>query len=58
MGQTIQTLVDETQTPGQFEIHWDGSSNFGDKAENGIYHFLIQMNENRSIFSRIVFQGH
>jgi len=46
MGQNIKRLVDETQTPGNYSIKWDGTDDSGKTVGSGIYFYLINLNNN------------
>ena len=49
LGQKVETLVDETQSPGQYKVKWDAG-----KFSTGIYFYKIQV-ENKLISIYYVF---
>ncbi len=42
LGQVVRTLVDEPQTPGYYQVRWDGRDNAGRELASGIYIYRIQ----------------
>lgn len=41
LGQQIRTLVDTHLAPGVYTVQWDGTDNFGDAANGGIYFYQM-----------------
>ena len=41
-GQTVQTLVNESQTPGSYEVMWNGRDEAGRPVGSGIYFYRLQ----------------
>jgi len=48
-GQLIQTLVNSTQTGGNYTVKWDGSMVDGNRAPSGIYIYKIRITGNNWI---------
>lgn len=46
LGQKVITLVDEIQSPGTYQIEWDGSDSNGKKVSSGIYFYRLTKGEN------------
>ncbi|MFH1571688.1 MAG: FlgD immunoglobulin-like domain containing protein, partial [Gemmatimonadota bacterium] len=42
LGQSVRTLVDETQQAGSYSVTWDGLSNAGRRAATGIYFYTLE----------------
>ncbi len=42
LGQEIQTLVQSTQNPGQYEVVWDGLDNAGQQVSSGMYIYRLK----------------
>lgn len=42
LGQEIRTLVDETQSPGEYSIEWDGTNDAGTRVASGLYVYRIE----------------
>ncbi|MEZ5357469.1 MAG: thrombospondin type 3 repeat-containing protein [Candidatus Zixiibacteriota bacterium] len=42
LGQTVTTLVNETQPAGSYKVIWDSKDSFGDKVASGIYFYRIR----------------
>ncbi len=42
MGQTVQTLVNETKEPGYYEAFWDGRDAAGEEVASGIYLYRLE----------------
>ncbi|MDH7605055.1 MAG: T9SS type A sorting domain-containing protein [Melioribacter sp.] len=49
LGKEIKLLFDETQSPGIFEIKWDGKNNYGNVVPSGIYFCILRTNQNMKI---------
>ncbi|TET47568.1 M6 family metalloprotease domain-containing protein [candidate division TA06 bacterium] len=41
-GRFVQTLVDEPQGPGVYQVHWDGKDSSGRGAGNGLYFYHLE----------------
>ena len=41
-GQLVETLVEESQTPGCYRVVWNGQDNSGNKVPSGIYFYQIK----------------
>jgi len=41
-GQLINTLVDESKTPGEYSVVWNGKSKMGSFVPSGVYFYQIQ----------------
>ncbi len=41
MGQVIQTLVQEDQQPGNYNVTWDGKTTQGQLVPSGVYYYQI-----------------
>jgi hypothetical protein len=52
-GSSIATIADGSYTPGEVRLVWDGSTNNGEIAKNGIYFVVLKTEEYTSV-SRIV----
>ncbi|MBN1482627.1 T9SS C-terminal target domain-containing protein [candidate division KSB1 bacterium] len=50
LGQKIVTLLDETRTPGHYEIVWNGTNETGQRVANGLY--LVHMMTEGALFTR------
>ncbi|MFZ5980002.1 MAG: M6 family metalloprotease domain-containing protein [Candidatus Zixiibacteriota bacterium] len=42
LGQKIKTLVDAFQSPGSYEIIWDGTGDAGERVATGFYFYRLQ----------------
>lgn len=42
LGQKIKALLKKRQTPGVYEIHWDGRNENGEFVSSGIYFYLLR----------------
>ena len=42
LGQSIRTLVDETQSAGEYSVTWDGKNQAGEAVSTGLYFYRIQ----------------
>ncbi|MDZ7262017.1 MAG: PQQ-binding-like beta-propeller repeat protein [candidate division KSB1 bacterium] len=42
LGQEVRTLVDKVQSPGHFQVHWDGRDNRGLQVVTGIYFYRLE----------------
>jgi hypothetical protein len=47
IGQVVKKFHKGWQSPGRYEITWDGSNEAGNFVANGIYFYQITVNENR-----------
>ena len=47
MGQKVATLYHGKQVAGTHNISWDGTNNFGEKLESGVYLFTVNDGENQ-----------
>ncbi len=45
MGQTIKTLVDQSQEAGQHSVIWDGKNSQGAEVSSGVYFYRIQSDD-------------
>ncbi|NUM77390.1 T9SS type A sorting domain-containing protein [candidate division KSB1 bacterium] len=45
VGQEVRTLIDETQSPGAYQVRWDGRNTFGQTLPSGIYFYRLQAGE-------------
>ena len=43
LGQRVDRLLDETRSPGTYEIEWDGTSGGGQPVATGIYLYRLQV---------------
>jgi hypothetical protein len=48
-GQVVRTLVDKAQEGGDYKVTWDGSSDSGDAAPNGIYFYELRVGAERYV---------
>jgi formylglycine-generating enzyme required for sulfatase activity len=46
LGQEVKALINETQTPGNKWITWDGRDNHGEMVNSGIYFYGLKIQEN------------
>ena len=42
LGQPVRTLVDEVQTPGAYQVPWDGRDHRGARVASGVYLYRLQ----------------
>ncbi len=42
LGQMVKTLVNQDQSPGFYEVPWDGTDQFGRNVSSGIYFYQIK----------------
>lgn len=42
LGKEVRTLVNEKQSPGTFEVKWDGKNNRGEPLSSGIYFYRLE----------------
>ncbi len=54
LGREIATLVNEKQKPGNYEVKWDGLSEFGGQVPSGIYFYKL-ITENYSLTKKMIF---
>lgn len=45
VGQEVRTLIDETQSPGAYQVRWDGRNTLGQVLPSGIYFYRLQAGE-------------
>ncbi|HTS00248.1 MAG TPA: T9SS type A sorting domain-containing protein, partial [Bacteroidota bacterium] len=45
LGQRVRTLVDATQTTGQYAVTWDGTSDGGAHVASGVYFYRLRTGE-------------
>lgn len=45
VGQEVRTLIDEMQSPGAYQVHWDGRNTLGQVLPSGIYFYRLQAGE-------------
>lgn len=45
VGQEVRTLIDETQSPGAYQVRWDGRNTLGQALPSGIYFYRLQAGE-------------
>jgi len=53
-GQLIKTLVNEIKSPGYYEIHWNGTNDWGERVSSGIYFYQIVAGDFRSTKKLVV----
>ena len=41
LGQQIRVLVQDSQTPGQYRVTWDGKNEFGREVSSGVYIYRL-----------------
>lgn len=46
-GRLVKTLANEKQSPGKYQLTWDGTDNQGKRAATGIYFYSLQTTEGR-----------
>ena len=42
LGQEVRTLIDEDQSPGLYEVRWDGKDNNGQEVASGMYLYRLK----------------
>jgi hypothetical protein len=42
LGRSIKTLVNETKTPGIYQVEWDGTDENGDRVSSGVYFYQLK----------------
>lgn len=42
LGQEVKTLIDKVQSPGVYDLEWDGTSRNGSKVASGVYFYRLQ----------------
>jgi len=42
LGQEIRTLVEREQSPGDYQVIWDGKNNAGQIVSGGIYFYQLK----------------
>lgn len=42
LGQEVRTLIDEEQSPGLYEVRWDGKDNHGQRVASGAYLYRME----------------
>ena len=42
LGQAVRSLVDESLSPGKYQVTWDGQNDFGQQLPTGIYFYELQ----------------
>lgn len=45
MGQRIKTLMDETKTPGYYDVIWDGRNQKGEEVASGTYIYKLEADD-------------
>ena len=45
LGQKVRTLVNTQQSPGYYQVQWDGRNNFGANVSSGIYIYRLQTSD-------------
>ena len=45
LGQRIKTLVDKTQSAGEYEVDWDGTNDYGSLQATGVYFYRLRAGE-------------
>ncbi|MEW5925502.1 MAG: FlgD immunoglobulin-like domain containing protein, partial [Candidatus Zixiibacteriota bacterium] len=45
LGQSVITLIDETKSPGHYEVIWNGLDRSGSRAASGIYLYNMRAGE-------------
>ncbi len=46
-GELVKILVKQHQTPGSYEIGWDGKDNKGEIVSSGVYFYVLQQGEKK-----------
>jgi M6 family metalloprotease-like protein len=41
LGERVKTLVDDTRSPGTYQVTWDGTNSHGNKVASGIYLYRL-----------------
>lgn len=54
LGKEIKMLINEVQSPGIYEIKWDGKNNYGNVVPSGIYFCILRTNQNVNIIKLIL----
>lgn len=54
LGKEIKMLINEVQSPGIYEIKWDGKNNYGNLVPSGIYFCILRTNQNVNIIKLIL----
>lgn len=45
LGQLVRQLIDTSQAPGQYQVHWNGKDEFGRQAGSGVFFSRLQVNK-------------
>lgn len=45
LGQRVKTLVDETKTPGYYDVIWDGRDDKGEEVASGTYIYKLEADD-------------
>ena len=53
-GQTVAVLLNERQSPGNYQLEWDGSSTSGDLLPNGIYLNVLQIGNAEKVYNKMI----
>jgi len=54
LGQKIKTVINDYKPAGMYEIKWDGTNSYGEKAASGIYFYRLSLN-NKTIGTKKMF---
>ncbi|MEM8908163.1 MAG: FlgD immunoglobulin-like domain containing protein, partial [Bacteroidota bacterium] len=55
LGQVVRTLQDEQQTPGEYQVIWDGRINQGQLAAPGLYFYELSIDGQAALSKKMVF---
>ncbi|NQT64049.1 MAG: VCBS repeat-containing protein [Candidatus Marinimicrobia bacterium] len=53
VGREIQTLVSTSQTPGRYQVSWNGADQFGQQVAGGMYFARLQAGEFSSVVKMV-----
>ncbi|MBN2412832.1 T9SS type A sorting domain-containing protein [candidate division KSB1 bacterium] len=42
LGKEVKTLINKTQPPGEYHVHWNGTNDMGNEIPSGIYFYRLQ----------------
>jgi hypothetical protein len=45
-GQMVKELIDQHQNPGNYSVNWDATSKNGSKVTNGLYYYVLKLDNN------------
>jgi len=55
-GRKVRTLLNKTNSPGRYEIIWNGKDMYGKTRKSGIYFVSIKTGEFRSVKKLVMIQ--